>query len=343
MTINEILMYGLELNYKGELVEYITVKYRFYDIYICSMKHRVTFSISFAIIKAQGGGQMDNRKTGDFISLIRKERGLTQKELAEKIGVTDKAVSRWETGRGFPDISVLKPLSEALGVSVTELINGETASPETMQEKADNAVLETIAYFKSMAGKTISMLLFFAGVCFILFSFMLTGQRLSVLPFLGVFAILISRLVLSPKNFFLHFKIAFSQKKAQMVSMALLISTLILEALPYGVVMNFASSPEETIRVTTSYFNFLPFGYGNFFPFITAVLTIVSVIGGLISVLWGKDIPRLKNALYLCCISILACSGASFLFGITFIGGGVFLCVLAATVFQAAANRKTSG
>jgi transcriptional regulator with XRE-family HTH domain len=285
---------------------------------------------------------MDNRKTGAFISLIRKERELTQKELAEKIGVTDKAVSRWETGRGFPDISVLKPLSEALGVSITELINGETASPETIQEKADHAVLETIAYFKSMAGKTISMLLLFAGVCLILFSFMLTGQRLSILPFLGLFIILMSRLILSPKNFFLHFKIAVSQKTAQLVSTALLISALILEALPYGAVMNFASGPEETIRVTTSYFNLLPFGYGNFFPFITAVLTVVSIMGGFISIFWEKGIPRLKHALYLCCISILACSGASFLFGITLIGGGIFVCVLAATVFQAAANRKTS-
>jgi len=68
---------------------------------------------------------MDLNKTGLFISALRKQNGLTQKELAEKIGVTDKAVSRWETGKGFPDVSILKLLAEVLNVSITEIVNGE--------------------------------------------------------------------------------------------------------------------------------------------------------------------------------------------------------------------------
>ena len=57
---------------------------------------------------------MDLNKTGLFIAYRRKQKGLTQKDLSEKIGVTDKAVSRWETGRGFPDVSLLEALAEVL-------------------------------------------------------------------------------------------------------------------------------------------------------------------------------------------------------------------------------------
>lgn len=58
---------------------------------------------------------MDKNATGRFIAELRKQKGLTQKGLAEKLMVTEKAVSRWETGRGLPDTSLLKPLSDVLG------------------------------------------------------------------------------------------------------------------------------------------------------------------------------------------------------------------------------------
>ena len=67
---------------------------------------------------------MDNYVTGTMIKLLRENRGMTQAELAEKIGVGNKAVSKWETGKGLPDISLLQPLAAALGVSLIELMNG---------------------------------------------------------------------------------------------------------------------------------------------------------------------------------------------------------------------------
>lgn len=54
---------------------------------------------------------MDNIRFGSFVAQLRKERGLTQKELAQRLHVTDKAVSKWETGRGFPDLKLLEPLA----------------------------------------------------------------------------------------------------------------------------------------------------------------------------------------------------------------------------------------
>ena len=68
---------------------------------------------------------MNRYVTGTMIKRLRENRGITQRQLAETLNVSDKAVSKWETGRGYPDISLLAPLSAALGVSVIELLAGE--------------------------------------------------------------------------------------------------------------------------------------------------------------------------------------------------------------------------
>ena len=68
---------------------------------------------------------MNNYVTGTTVKACREARGLTQAELAEKIGVSSKTVSKWETAKGLPDISLLQPLAQALGISVIELLNGQ--------------------------------------------------------------------------------------------------------------------------------------------------------------------------------------------------------------------------
>ena len=67
---------------------------------------------------------MDQYVTGEAIKTLREKAGYTQAQLAEKICVSDKTVSKWETGKGYPDISLLEPLAEALKVSITELLSG---------------------------------------------------------------------------------------------------------------------------------------------------------------------------------------------------------------------------
>ena len=74
---------------------------------------------------------MNLNKISNFIKIKRKELGITQDELAEKLFVTEKAISRWETGRGTPDISLLLPLSKELNVDVSELLNGEENKKNT--------------------------------------------------------------------------------------------------------------------------------------------------------------------------------------------------------------------
>lgn len=68
---------------------------------------------------------MNKYVTGTMIKRLRENRNMTQHQLAEKISVSDKAVSKWETGRGYPDIALIEPIAEALGVSVIELFSGE--------------------------------------------------------------------------------------------------------------------------------------------------------------------------------------------------------------------------
>ena len=71
---------------------------------------------------------MDTYVTGAAVRQLREARGMTQAELGEKIGVSSKTVSKWETGKGLPDISLLQPLAQALGISLIELVNGEQIS-----------------------------------------------------------------------------------------------------------------------------------------------------------------------------------------------------------------------
>lgn len=79
---------------------------------------------------------VDKAAFGAFVLELRKERGLTQRELAEKVFVSDKAVSKWERGLSMPDVELLLPLGEALGVSVTELLQGRRAEGEAPLDRA---------------------------------------------------------------------------------------------------------------------------------------------------------------------------------------------------------------
>ena len=96
---------------------------------------------------------MDAEKTGNFIRTIRIEKNLTQKELADKLNCTDKAVSRWETGKGIPDISLLIPLAETLGVSVNEILNGEKIEAEKQIEKYEKAIVNTLTDTKKQINR----------------------------------------------------------------------------------------------------------------------------------------------------------------------------------------------
>lgn len=85
---------------------------------------------------------MDQVKIGQFIGICRREKNLTQRQLADLVGVSDKAVSKWETGRGLPEASSMTPLCEALGINVNELLRGERIPGEEYQEKAEETMVK---------------------------------------------------------------------------------------------------------------------------------------------------------------------------------------------------------
>ena len=92
---------------------------------------------------------MDAHQFGAFVASCRREKKMTQAQLAARLQVTDKAVSRWERGIGFPDISTIQPLAEALGVSVLELMKSERMAPRQItSDEAEEAVTDTLEMAK---------------------------------------------------------------------------------------------------------------------------------------------------------------------------------------------------
>lgn len=95
---------------------------------------------------------MDPEKFGAFVALCRKEKNMTQLELAQELKVTDKAVSRWERGKGFPDISLLVPLAEALDITVLELMNSERRE-KRMEDFSEESIKDMVIHVAAIEKK----------------------------------------------------------------------------------------------------------------------------------------------------------------------------------------------
>ena len=85
---------------------------------------------------------MDQIKIGKFIAECRKKASLTQMQLAEKLGITDRAVSKWETGKAMPDTAIMLELCDILGISVNELLSGEKTNMENDNQKKEQLLLD---------------------------------------------------------------------------------------------------------------------------------------------------------------------------------------------------------
>ena len=116
---------------------------------------------------------MNYKKIGNYIQEKRKEKGLTQKDLAKKLYLTDKAISKWERGLGCPDISVLEKLSAILEISILSILNGE----DTTEKEIDKAIIETINYSKTqektnfkIQATNFMLLLIFSIIAFLIHS-----------------------------------------------------------------------------------------------------------------------------------------------------------------------------
>lgn len=113
---------------------------------------------------------MEAKKLGEFIAEKRKEKQITQKELAKRLNVTDKAVSRWERGLGFPDINTLEPLADALGITLTELMRCSNETEDTL----DKGIIASIEIAKVQRREAFQKMIIggigcMIGICTVLF------------------------------------------------------------------------------------------------------------------------------------------------------------------------------
>ncbi len=114
---------------------------------------------------------MNKLKVGSFIAEQRKLRSLTQKQFADMVGVTDKAVSRWETGKSYPDTETLEKISEVFEVSISDILSGEIAKPENKVEAADKNIIDAIQLNKKTTKKWK-----IAFICIIVLGVFLSGS-----------------------------------------------------------------------------------------------------------------------------------------------------------------------
>ncbi len=128
-------------------------------------------------------------------------------------------------------------------------------------------------------------------------------------------------------------KTMISRHSAGIISLILLLVTLILEMLPYGAVLIFSSGPDERIKETFSYFSLTPFGYANFFPFFTAILTIFVTLLSALAIIKKVNVTRLQNTVFICTVIAFICSIMSVLmFGTDYISKvGIFITILLLT------------
>lgn len=187
----------------------------------------------------KGGAFMTSKECGEFIVFLRKEKNLTQKQLAEKINVTDKAVSRWETGKGYPDVVSLTALSEFFNISVNELLAGKKISVDSVKEEADKNIITVIKDSKKIRFKcVITVLLTYILLCFVCFLLGLFLMKPGAEPITAVISCLIVCVLLSFAGIFL----ARYQSRRVLVSFcATFVSALLLVPSLYFIIGNLLS------------------------------------------------------------------------------------------------------
>ena len=121
---------------------------------------------------------MNQEKIGKFIANCRKEKNITQQELAEKLGVSDRTIGNWENGRNMPDLSLFKPLCQELDISLNDLMSSEKVKDNEYQEKLEENIIHTIDY----TNKKIKNYDGIIGLIFIVFGVLISITAIAIFP-----------------------------------------------------------------------------------------------------------------------------------------------------------------
>ena len=283
---------------------------------------------------------MDANATGRFIAKRRRQKGYTQKELAEKLRVTDKAVSRWETGKGLPDTSLLKPLADLLGVSVGELLAGKPMEEAQVKAQTDRVILEALGYSARMLQGTVHLVLFILGIALLLSPLYLASES----PYWVLGIAVVGGVFLRVYTVRKGCSAKFSGKAFYFLAVTLQAAALVLELLPAGAVMVHAISPTERITQTHSYFSLVLVGNAHFTPLLTGAFTAAAMLCGIFSLARFERPVKRRNAAFICSAAALLFSLAPLVLfgpvGMTAasytVSGVIFLSIC----LQAAVNRR---
>lgn len=284
---------------------------------------------------------MDVEATANFIRQRRIELGLTQKQLAEKLSVTDKAISRWETAKGLPDTSLLTPLAEILGVSVGEILSGQLIEEPQAKEKTDKIILDSLTYAKNTLTKAVSLFLGLAGTALLLCPLFISGKTVLVYYFIGV-ALLASAAVnmlitrLKAKRL--------TDKNLYALSIVPAFAAFVTELLPISAVLIFSVGPDKTSRQTCSYFEPLLWGYAHFSPPMCGILTVILLVVLTASAAKFERAKKLRSIAFIIGIVAAVFSLLSYMvFGGSYMtpaAVAITILLVISTILQSLANRR---
>ncbi len=192
---------------------------------------------------------MNQEKIGKFIASCRKQKNITQQELAEKLGVSDRTIGNWENGRNMPDLSLFKPLCDELAITLNDLMSGEKVNQKEYQEKLEENIINTINY----TNKKIKNKNNFIGLILIIFGILISITAVAIFPsesswgsIYSVFGVIISLIGVS------KFTKQFSYVKRLICNFGyFLIFVLILIVIDYIGVINIHQAPRfSLVKVT---------------------------------------------------------------------------------------------
>lgn len=139
---------------------------------------------------------MDQIHIGGFIAELRKEKRLTQRQLAEKLNISDKTVSKWECGKGLPEVALMLPLCEELCISVNELLSGERLTGSNYYEKAEDNIMSLIKEKEENRKKLVlSMIVGFMCVSVMLVCVVMAGMIEEINTYFRVFLIVFGAVI----------------------------------------------------------------------------------------------------------------------------------------------------
>lgn len=192
---------------------------------------------------------MNQEKIGKFIAKCRKDKKMTQTELAEKLGVTDKSIGNWENGRNMPDLSLFKPLCDELGITINDLMSGEKISKDKYQERFEENIVNTIDYSTKQTSKyhlTISLILVIFGLFIAMSAVIMFPSESSWGSIYSVFGIVIFVIGISKLTRKLKYWV-----RLLIVAIIMLGSLGIIMFSDYMSVKEFNQAP--MVRITTTY------------------------------------------------------------------------------------------